>query len=203
MLKKFLIASAVVVLFLGAGMLIGQEDLEKPAAQQRRKKVQQKKKRAKTTQKGIQGAEARSKAGPKAQGQRPLGNRPSGQRMNGKQMFQRWFGGMKKAYREKDMEKMGQLLRTMEQRQQQMQKGWQANKRHNKQPRQSGMHPGRGANRRRGWAKSNYRRRQRLGSYPKSRMYGGDFRDIDRNRRRGPRTRRGRQRPGRYGYYRS
>ncbi|MHC4293019.1 MAG: hypothetical protein ACYSTX_01890 [Planctomycetota bacterium] len=203
MIKKFLVASAVAVLFLGAGILIAQEDLEKPRNRQQGKEFHQRKQRVAKAQKGVQGANARSQAHPKVQGKRPLGSRPSGQQMNRMQIFQRWFGGMKKAYREKDMEKMGQLLRTMEQRQQQMQKGWQANKQHNRQPHQRTIHRRTGGRRRGNWAKSNYRRRHRLGSYPRSRMYDGDFRDIDRNRRKRPRRRGGRQRPGRRNYYRS
>ena len=219
--KKVIIAITAFVLLSGAGVLNAQEILEKPKAQKQqqkqvrqkskqkaskkagKRKTQQAKQKAVKAKKGVQGAQVRAQVGPKTGTQRPRGNRPAVQKKTQTQMFQSWFGGMKKAYREKDMEKMGQLLRTMEQRQQQIQKGWQANKSYNRQPRQRGMHPGRGANRRRGWAKSNYRGRQRLGSYPRSRMYGGDFRDVNRNQRRRPRTRRGGRRSGRHGYYRS
>jgi hypothetical protein len=130
MLKKLMIGIVAIVLLSGAVFLNAQEVLEIPKAQkQQQQKVQQKrrqkadkkkgqqiKQKTAKAEKGVQGAKSRAQGGQKTKGQRPRSKHPAGQQLNRVQMFQRWFSGMKKAYREKDMEKMGQLLRTMEQR---------------------------------------------------------------------------------------
>jgi hypothetical protein len=213
MQKKLITAMVAIVLFSGAWLLNAQEVLEKPKAQrQQQKQVQQRRKRFAGKERTIQQADKRkaqparqragAQAGPKARGRRSQGDRSPGREINRAQMFQRWFTGLKKAYREKDMDKMGQLLRTMEQRQQQMRERWQANMQHNIQPRQRAMYRRRDAGRKHVWAKSNYRQRQRLGSYSKSRIYDRNFRESDRNHRSRPRLGRDRQRSGWRRYYR-
>ncbi|MHC4265088.1 MAG: hypothetical protein ACYSUK_04050 [Planctomycetota bacterium] len=205
MIKKIMIAVIVAVLCLGVGILIAQEDLEKPGVQrQQQKQVQQKRRQGSGAQKAPAGKarqarqEAGTQAGSRAQGQKPEANHPAGQQLSRVQMFQRWFGGLKKAYRENDRKKLGQLIRTMEQQQQQMRKRWQANMQHNMRPRQGAANHHRTGRRRRTWDKSQYRRMHRFESYARPRVNCRCCRDGDNNKdwRRHPRKRKGRQRPG-------
>jgi hypothetical protein len=195
MIKKLVITVLVAVLFLAVGILVAQENLEKPGNQpQKARQVQQKRRPGSGAQK------ARKKAGVKTdsrkQGQKPAANRPAGQQMNRVQMFQRWFGGLKKAHREKDMEKVGQLIRTMEQRQQQMRNKWQGQVKmqNNRRHRQRAMNRPRAGRRRWTRAKSNYRSRDRLCCCCRKRAADRNFNESYRNRRPRP-TGRDRSRP--------
>jgi hypothetical protein len=190
MLKKLMIGIVAIVLLSGAVFLNAQEVLGIPKAQQQQQKKVQQKRRQKAPQRTDKKKGQQIKQ--ETEVQKPRSKRPAEQQLNRIQMFQRWFSGMKNAYREKDMEKMGQLLRTMEQRQQQMRKQRELNMWHDKQHRQKAMNRRRTGVRRQRWAKSNYHQRQRSGSYPKSRVYDRNFIESDRNRR--PRSRQGRKR---------
>jgi hypothetical protein len=211
MLRKLVFVVAAVLLFFGTGILSAQEMMERDKAERSQTKVQQRRRKGTGTQKGLQGTGQRknlqtkqkavTKTGNKRN--RPQVNRTRGQKADRAQMFQRWFSGIKKAHRENDMEKIGQLLETMERQQQQIRKRWQANTKNNRQARQRTMKQSKGASRRRSWAKSDYRGRQRLGSYPRSRPYGMNISEGDRNRRNHPRKRKARHGHGRRGYYRS
>ncbi|MHC4758224.1 MAG: hypothetical protein ACYTE8_06180 [Planctomycetota bacterium] len=212
MFRKLVFVVAAMLLFVVTGTLSAQELIERDKTEQSQTKVQQRRRKGASRQKGLQGTgqrknlQAKQKAVTKTgnMGNRPQVNRTRGQKADRAPMFQRWFSGMKKAHRENDMEKIGQLLETMERQQQQIRKRWQANTNNNRQSRQRTMKRSKGANRRRSWARSDSLERQRLGSYPRSRTYGVRINEGDRHRRNNrPRERKSRRGHGRRGYYRS
>jgi len=101
MLKRIVLGVVVLALLAGTGILIAQEDEDTPKAEQKQE----------------------SCAKQKRPGFRRWQERPIEERFN------KWFNNLTKAYEENDREKMGQLLKKMEQqRQKQREKrgaGWE------------------------------------------------------------------------------
>jgi len=214
--KKLILTILAVLLFAGIEFLNAQETPKRPQVlkhQQKqvqrkhtqkagKQKVSQKEGKRKTGRSRQKAATVRPKRGQAIKIQKTRTNRPAVRKTNQAQTYQRWFGGLKKAYRENDRKKMGRLIRIMEQRQKQIRKQAPLKRQQKKSVSQKAMHRRRRGNRRHGWVKSNYQDRHRLGTYPRSRSYGGDFIESYRNPRPRLRMRRDRHRPERRRYHR-
>ena len=93
MLKRSVLGVVVLALLAGTGILIAQEDEDTPKAEQKQESC------AKQKRPGFRRGQ-----------ERPIEER-----------FNKWFNSLTKAYEENDREKMGQLLKKMEQRRQKQQ----------------------------------------------------------------------------------
>ena len=107
MLKKTIIAIAAVFLLVGAENVISQERTGPPDRKGKIQKVQKER------------TPSRAKRGPNA-GPRKATAKAKGQGRPGSRSFDAWAKQLTKAYKEKDMEKMGRLIRQMNQFKKQM-----------------------------------------------------------------------------------
>jgi len=207
--KKLIITILAVLLLSGMELLNAQEAPKRPRVLKHQQKQVQRKHTQKAEKPKVSQKTGRRKAGrtrQKAEKVRPnrgqtikiqkhRTNRPAIRKTNQAQTYQRWFGGLKKAYRENDRKKMGRLIRIMEQRQKQIRKQAPLKRQQKKSVSQKAMQRRRRGNQRHGWVKSNYPKRHRLGTYPRSRGSAGGFIESYRNPRPRLRMRRDRHRP--------